>query len=526
MATTNVSFLRGLHASLPTSGAIDGAFYLTTDSNRLYVGKSDGTLADLNKYINIVNTTSDINTATAQVGDFYYVKDQNLLVVCELDGNSKKFTLINQNTNTTNASATATYTVSAASDVATVNYAYEITDSAGDKVGNNDSFTITGGKNVAIASSGKNITIDGAEYALEVVTNPTANGDVNTVTLNLTNTLDSANTTSCTFKAGQNVTLSKDASGAITITSSYKNTTIESAKAVLNDDGSIKVVLTNSEGDDITSTSTAPITYKVGTSSYIPGSTLPVYTKTEVDNKLNGLNGMTYKGTVGVGGTVSSLPSSDVSSGDTYLVVGSTPVVGSGKEGKPGDLFIATGSEGADGYLTSITWTYVPSGDDAEHDTQYKFAVDAVTNTVNLVTTVDEDPAGSFTLAVEDNGALEIASSGSGDTLTTTISHAKISAITPDEKSASNATSISAITGVTVDAYGHVTDYEVTTTGLMTYELGSSSSVADKTATFTTSLKNSNGDTVNSISHKITSSSLDIASTAGGASIDLIWGSF
>lgn len=36
----NVMFKRGLASALPTTGLVDGAFYLTTDTDKLYV--SDG----------------------------------------------------------------------------------------------------------------------------------------------------------------------------------------------------------------------------------------------------------------------------------------------------------------------------------------------------------------------------------------------------------------------------------------------------------------------------------------------------
>ena len=45
----NILFKRGKHSALPTT-AVDGAFYLTTDSHRLYAGIGDE-LVDLNKYI-------------------------------------------------------------------------------------------------------------------------------------------------------------------------------------------------------------------------------------------------------------------------------------------------------------------------------------------------------------------------------------------------------------------------------------------------------------------------------------------
>lgn len=92
-----VMFKRGLHANLPTSGVIEGAFYLTTDSDRLYVGKADGTLADLNKYVKMIDSLA--NGATLPVGeegDFLYIKDDNILAVYT-DGAWKQ---VNPDTNT------------------------------------------------------------------------------------------------------------------------------------------------------------------------------------------------------------------------------------------------------------------------------------------------------------------------------------------------------------------------------------------------------------------------------------------
>jgi hypothetical protein len=47
---------------------------------------------------------------------------------------------------------------------------------------------------------------------------------------------------------------------------------------------------------------------------------LPVYTKTEIDGKLIGLNAMTYKGTIGDGLAVTTVPTTNVNIGDTYLI--------------------------------------------------------------------------------------------------------------------------------------------------------------------------------------------------------------
>ena len=59
------------------------------------------------------------------------------------------------------------------------------------------------------------------------------------------------------------------------------------------------------------------------------------------------------------GGTVETLPTTEVKNGDTYKVF----VAGSynGVEAKEGDMFIAVVTTGE---TTSIAWTYIPSGDD------------------------------------------------------------------------------------------------------------------------------------------------------------------
>ena len=78
----NVSFKRGLQADLPNSNIVDGAFYLTTDTNRLYVGGANDKLELLNQSIKFY-TYDDVfreNSTVPKVeGQFYYLKDKNIL---------------------------------------------------------------------------------------------------------------------------------------------------------------------------------------------------------------------------------------------------------------------------------------------------------------------------------------------------------------------------------------------------------------------------------------------------------------
>ena len=89
----NLGFKAGLQASLDTylkggSNAgklLEGIFYLTTDTNRLYIGRkdsSDGKIypVPVNQGILPIDDFSNLPTS-GQVGEFYYIKNSNILCV-------------------------------------------------------------------------------------------------------------------------------------------------------------------------------------------------------------------------------------------------------------------------------------------------------------------------------------------------------------------------------------------------------------------------------------------------------------
>lgn len=75
----NVAFKRGPQASLPTV-AQDGVFYLTNDTNRLYVGQGQN-LVELNKSITTVAKVADLPTSSIAAGQFYYASAENILCI-------------------------------------------------------------------------------------------------------------------------------------------------------------------------------------------------------------------------------------------------------------------------------------------------------------------------------------------------------------------------------------------------------------------------------------------------------------
>lgn len=472
MAQTHVNFYKGTHANLPKSNYTPGAFYLTTDTSRLYFANSSDKLLDLNKYILFVDSINDLTGAAAQKGDIYYCTREN--VMATWTGSS--WQQINANTNTDTriekwdqevtadgsgvkvklTLTTKVFDVQAGDWVKDSSSAHPIefvidkddiyaaipepkVDVTSKKDGANvkvttsgdgsagDGFVITPGNGVSLASStADNIVIDATTYTLSSPANDTA------VYLK-----DQANGAAgkTTFKAGNQLTVSGTkaneisyAHGTITTDTStqvdnksgfgaeiafvksinYDNGhitdidlgtltlpaepqyDITSVSAGTGDNaGDLTIAIKDKAGSGHTSSVTAQdaLYYVIDDVKYYNTEALPVYTIEQIENKLKGVNAMTYQGTVN--GDTLRLPSSGVRIGDTYksntaveysVTSPNKFVDAEGAEVQKilceiGDLFIATGTEDAStGYITGgIAWTYIPAGDDL--DSQYELEV-------------------------------------------------------------------------------------------------------------------------------------------------------
>lgn len=97
----NVSFKRGTAANLAKlSTYTDGCFYLTSDTNRLYVAQSASNLVELNKSIEIVANVAALPKTNVADGQFYYAQEENILCVYK-STEDPKWIQINPDTNTT-----------------------------------------------------------------------------------------------------------------------------------------------------------------------------------------------------------------------------------------------------------------------------------------------------------------------------------------------------------------------------------------------------------------------------------------
>ena len=77
----NVKFLKGIQSDFnKLSTFTDGAFYLTTDTDRLYFAQSETECVPLNQFIRTVSAAQFEALTTDQVskGDYYYIPENNI----------------------------------------------------------------------------------------------------------------------------------------------------------------------------------------------------------------------------------------------------------------------------------------------------------------------------------------------------------------------------------------------------------------------------------------------------------------
>lgn len=451
----NIMFKRGLQANLPQT-AVDGSFYLTEDTQRLYVGIGENKApVELNRTIRSVESLTALNALKGPVGsnandgvavgDFYYVAggansvSGNILAYCSAVDATGKPTWVQINPDTNTKLATSTNAVTKTAVTGGVKVATSVQDTEG-RTASGD-FQVVGSENITVALVDGKIKIstpDGSDTTYEIKTQ--ANSSKGTILLDSTGTDSSINI------SGKNsdVTVTSDDSGNITIgVADMRTKTIAvDAKPTSGNGFDLKV-----DGMDV---GDFDPTIKLGDNAaihFVDGNaTLPVYTKTEVDtkvsNSLKTFDAMAYKGTVTAADASTKLASTG-NVGDTYKAARdiTTPV-----KANTGDLIIATGTDGA------VTWDVIPSGDDQT------ITGAATTSGISV-----SDQNGTLAeISVVKGNKINVSNSTSGNKTTLTVGHEAITQPTPVAgtavtQAAKNSAEFTAITDITEDGYGHVT---------------------------------------------------------------------
>lgn len=408
MAITNIplSFYRSTQAKMDNLQAIqEGAFYLTTDTNRLYTGIKKGEAVvkvELNQSITVYPSISDLTSAYEmdstqfKDGQFYYSTYENVLVLFDSTNLTNPWKQINPDTNFYAKEVSTVPTINDNVVTVTTSVTNKRKDYTGQEVTVNvaqpsdGTFTIQGGTNTKakLNTAQTGIIIDATEY--QTVVNYDNDNDNATLQLQKKDpgATNWSNVTSFTIVAGNNVQLETD----------ENTTTISATDTRLNPNGNNYIHFDSSGAlsFQVTDTSTAtagssttpiityghvdpatsgdPVTY-VSTAKFdqVDGQTatltLDTYNTTQIDDmfasKLRDFDAVKFIGQIT---DVTDIPNK-AQSGDMYVINVSSLEHGT-EIWRSGDFIIASGQEnlsGQDiGYITgdNLEWILIPSGND------------------------------------------------------------------------------------------------------------------------------------------------------------------
>lgn len=302
----NVMFKRGTQANLnalinANGPYVDGAFYLTSDTDRLYVAQSASELVELNKSITIVaNETKLPAKSVVEEGQFYYLSEDNIL--CIYSGG--KWVQINPDTDTDTSVKSFAITRTSNTD-GNLTYTYTLTQQ--DKDGNALKNPITGTFKI---SSTDIVAL--ANVAVDIDATATEGKDGAVLALGGAGADTKADAGKVTIQQGDNVAVTVDKNVVTIAANNMRNTltntgsTIALKDAEGGDVGSVIVEGTGALNTDTSTTGKIQITHK--TSGATAGSYGP--TAGAIDAKTRKLN--VPKVTVDTYGHVTAISNSEM----------------------------------------------------------------------------------------------------------------------------------------------------------------------------------------------------------------------
>lgn len=380
----NVKFLKGSQAEFENVAGRykPGAFYLVINDDksaedykkpsRLYYGVDENNCVPVNQGINVVDTTADLPQSFTQntAGEFYYVKDKNILCI----NNGKGW--VQTNTDTVLDTDKKNSKVSVNNNPEKPN-GVSITNTIADSSGNiiTETYDIIGSDYIQVeaipAVDDKGVgtvklSLKGINYQLS--------SSLNEKTLNVN--LKNSDTDAGNFNiiAGSNINIAETSTGNYTLSVNKAVDSVDIVSRVGGTGFTASISGPGVEGKDNSTTLSADIDPEIalegkdGSYKFENGVlTLPVYSKQDIDNQLRTINAMVFRGGFKVKDGAIIYDSTDITEiaeGNTFIYTGAEDTLWNGHYLRPGDLIIASGEE-VDGVITgTITWTYVPSADD------------------------------------------------------------------------------------------------------------------------------------------------------------------
>lgn len=532
--STKFKILKGLVANLPTAKT-EGHVYVTTDERAMYVDISSTERIRLNDIIWAENYTalSAMTISAEQQKSLAFCSDGSIL--CRYDTSTKTWKQINYQKVLSELVKSAGYSYTDNSNKVATHL--KLTGEDGKDVLAGQDFIVEGSAGTTtVSSSGSSIKVAAADTIK--TTSATINQSNAAVTIQMAETTTGYDSkgAALTSSTEQTSSLTMSFAGAATSTSTTdKSVTIKVAPTQVNvafdSSGTLSSTAKAADGSTIAAGNkvTPVISYGANgsTAKFLNGTaTLDVYTKGEVDtaisDKLQAANAMVFQGSVDYVDT--KLPTANVAAGATYIYNGTNGTSvslgdGSSVNARVGDLFVASGTEGTDGYIKSVVWVHVPAGDD-EH---YTTSTSVTSSQFNVVQTY----AGAKTTVGSVVVGSNLVGTASGNALT--IAHKTLTATKTTNDVAGY--SIPVVQALTFDAYGHVSGYTLGTLTVPNTKLTGVKSVATDdeagTATITTTISDMGGNSYKS-TQIVTSrdSSILVSSASEKLLIDIVWDTF
>lgn len=380
----NVKFLKGSQAEFENVAGRykPGAFYLVINDDksaedykkpsRLYYGVDENNCVPVNQGINVVDTTAGLPQSFTQssAGEFYYVKDKNILCINNGKGWIQTNTDTVLDTNKKNSNVSVNSNPEKPNGVSITN---TIADSSGNII--TETYDIIGSDYIQIeavpAVDDKGVdtvklSLKGINYQLSSFLNE------KTLNVNLKNTdTDAGN---FNIIAGSNVNIAETSTGNYTLS---VNKAVDSIDVVNHGTGTgftASISGPGVEGAGNGTTLSADIDPEIALEGKTGGYkfkdgvlTLPVYSKQDIDNQLRTINAMVFRGGFQVKDGAIAYDNSDITEiteGNTFIYTGAEDTLWNGHYLRPGDLIIASGEEVNGAITGTINWTYVPSADD------------------------------------------------------------------------------------------------------------------------------------------------------------------
>lgn len=327
----NLGFKVGPQAKIDTiiangSGAVEGVFYLTYDTHKLYIGVASGSVTPVNEGVVTVASVAALPQVTATnkkalTGAFYYATQENILCVY----NGTAWAQIN--TDTYLVESKFTTSDEPTEDLVKVNSLLK--DSSGTHPVQ-DSFYVQGKNGIKVSAAAKSgetdkkvIEVEGDTYTLSAKTTNAQNSNDVTIHLESENTGNDSDIkfTADKFENEETAAVKFDKTDDNNVVIKVRDTVNKTLDIKENAAGGFTITVTDSYSKPVYDSVDPTIRYGLNgqeTAHFLSGqAVLDILSKDDFNEAMRVLNAMTYRGTIGTDGSAGT--SIEVLNGSTKI---------------------------------------------------------------------------------------------------------------------------------------------------------------------------------------------------------------